>query len=692
MRLPRLKPVYRRWLKRLGIAAAATGLLACALVTILWHLYPFPVAKLERWPASPVVCDREGTELLALVGRDEQWRRPVPLSRMSPWLIQATLAVEDERFFSHPGVDVLAVLRAAGQNTWGLRRVSGASTLTMQICRMMDNRPRKASAKVVEAFRSLQLERIWSKDRILEFYLNTAPYGGNIRGVEAAARAYFRKSAADLSLGEAALLAGLPQSPSRLRPDRHGERAARRRAHVLERMSALGMIRDEQSELALAEPLPRRRYHDNGQAPHAAWMALRSRPQGGRITLDLALQAHVEALTREFASRMPRHTQVAAVAIDVASGDIAALSGSVDRSHPAHGAVNGVLGRRSPGSALKPFIYAAAMEAGVLGPDTVVYDVPVDRGGWSPANFDGRFAGPLPAADALRRSLNVPAILVAQAVGVPRCIGIIESAGVRLPARTREDAGLAVVTGATEVTLLDLVNGYATLARGGVYRPARLFGDEPAEPRPAIGSNVCAAIDDVLSSRRRRPQGMEARGQESVPWFMWKTGTSSGRRDAWAVGHNRRYAIGVWVGRFSGAAAHEYVGALAAEPLLAALFDLPAIRTNADPPAPAPLLATRPLSPPPEVAGPLRILSPGAGARFIAVQGAARIYPHANRVERLAWFLNGTLLSSDKPIDGLTLTAGTYELRCVDASGSAAHVRFSVLAEQHGARPNPTGG
>lgn len=674
----RLKRPTRRQLKRAGLALGGATLVACALFALLWHVFPFPIERLETWPASPVVRDRTGRVMLSLVGRDEQWRRPVALGDMSPWLIKATVAVEDERFFGHAGVDPIAILRAAGQNIGSMRTVSGASTLTMQTCRMMDGRPRTLSSKLVEAFRALQLERLRNKDDILAFYLNTAPYGGNLRGVEAAARAYFRKRAADLTLGEAALLAGLPQSPSRYRPQRYPERARARRRHVLGRMVELELITPEQLALADAEPVPRSRHREPSHAIHAAYVALRERPRGGRTTIDPILQAEAESLAREHAATLPPRSQVAVVAIDVAAGQIVALVGSVNPADPIDGAVNGVLGRRSPGSTLKPFIYAAAMESGLIDANTRVYDIPIDRGGWTPANFDEGYAGALPAADALRRSLNIPSILVAEAAGLQRCVGLIESAGITLPARVHEKAGLAVTVGAAEVTLLDLANGYATLARGGVRCRPCLFVDESTERLPAIDPHVCAIIDDVLSSHHRRPQGMESRSESDVPWFMWKTGTSSGRRDAWAVGHNRKYAIGVWVGRFGGGGDTQYVGGRAAEPLLARLFALPAIRTLEAPPAPAPRPPSRPLAPPRELAGPLRVLSPTADARFVAVDGIAVVHPRANRLDKLDWFLNDRFLD-ESSASRLVLAPGRYELRCVDASGKNAAARFSVL-------------
>ncbi|GMU24114.1 MAG: hypothetical protein AMXMBFR13_41910 [Phycisphaerae bacterium] len=676
----------RRWFKRAAVACLVLATIVFAALAIVWHVWPFPLARLDRWPVSPVVEDREGNVLLRVVGTDDHWRLPQPLDRISPWLREATIATEDERFHHHHGADPIAVVRAVGQNLYARRTVSGASTLTMQICRMMDDRPRTLGAKLVETFRALQLERLRSKDEILETYLNIAPYGGNLRGVEAAARLYFAKSAADLSLAEATLLAGLPQSPARYRPDRHPDAARQRRRHVLARMVEEGMITPQQAAQAAEEPVITTQARQPPVVPHGAWLALQRRPAGGRTTISPILQALLDRLVSEHAPTLPAGAQIAAVVIDVQTAEIMALLGSSDPSNPAAGQVNGVISRRSPGSTLKPFIYAAAAEAGLLNADTVVYDVPINRAGWTPENFDEDYAGELPAGEALRRSLNVPAILIAEATGLPRCLGLIEAVGIDLPDNVQSRGGLSIVVGAIEVTLLDLVNGYATLARGGVHRPPRLFLDERSAESRVLASDVCAMLDDILSSHRRRPRSLADHSPREVPWFTWKTGTSSGRRDALAVGHNHRYAAGVWVGRFGGTGSPHFVGAQTAEPLLTAIFDLPAIRRLDAPPAPTSLPVTRRLPPPVELTGPVRILSPAAGATYVAMEDGAIVHPRANRNEGLTWFLNGKLLEPTQA-NRLVLPPGAHTLRCVDANGESAAVSFTVRTQPQPAAP-----
>ncbi len=680
---------WRRWHRIAGISVVACGVICTAGGLLLGWAFPFPFERLESWPASPIVTDRNGELLLKVVSRQDEWRVPVPLMQMSFWLQQAAVAAEDERFWLHPGVDPLAVLRAAWQNLRSGQVVSGASTLTMQICRMMDDRPRTWSAKLVESFRALQLERQADKPQILEYYLNLIPCGGNLRGVESASRMYFGKRSLDLSLEEAALIVGLAQAPARYRPDRHPEAARARRNHVLRRMHALGMIEEDQLTEAVAAPVRLASALANQVGLHAAWLALQRRGAGGRTTIDRGLQERIEEMAVEHATTLPIGAQVAVAVLDIPSGDILALVGSVAHDDPREGQVNAAVASRSPGSALKPFVYAAAFEAGCLSPDTLVYDVPIQRAGWVPDNFDRRYRGAVTAAEALRRSLNVPAILVMESVGLRRCLGVMEAAGLQLPRHASRRAGLGVVVGTAEVTLLELTAAYATLGHAGVYRPPRIFLDEPSVATPALSESACAVVNDILSTRHRRPENLEALDPGGLPWFMWKTGTSSGRRDAWAVGHNYRVAVGVWVGRFNGLGHARFVGAEAAEPLLARLFLMPELRQGDDPPPPPILVASRPLLPPPEYrlwldgtdAGTaclrLELTEPRNGATFIAVAGTATILPKATIHDGLSWFLNGRFLSSAEAAR-LQLSPGDYELRCVTAGGQTAAVRFRV--------------
>lgn len=670
-------PRLRTWAKRSCLIVCVSGVLFAGALIVAWHRSPFPLERLGQWGESSVIRDSEGGFLLASVGPDDQWRLPVRLDDMSPWLVKATIAVEDERFPDHRGVDPIAVCRAVRDNLSRGRRVSGASTLTMQICRMMDDRERTYAAKAIEMFRALQLERLRNKDEIVEIYLNTAPYGGNVRGVEAAAHRYFGRSARALSLGEAALIAGLPQSPERYRPDRALNRALVRRSAVLRRMAELGFISEETRKTVELQPV--RLFRGTGRAigRHAAALALQRRPGGGATTLAPEIQFEVERLARLHGTTLPKGTQIAVVVIDISTGNLSACQGSADFDDSFVGQVNGALAWRSPGSVLKPFVYAAAFEARRLSPESIVHDVPIDRAGWAPRNFDREFRGGVTVAEALRASLNIPAIHVAETMGVSRCAGYMESAGVTRRGNAVEWAGAGLVVGAAEARLLDVVNAYATLGRGGIYRSVRLFGDESNEPRRVISGNVCLTIDAILSSKARIPAGRAGRSSDPSSWFTWKTGTSSGRRDAWAVGHNRRFAIGVWMGRFHGAGRPEYVGAEVAEPLLAQLFDLAMIRNSEPGTEPARIRVLNPLPPPVELAGDLRILSPGDRTVFVATSETTAILAKANHGDGLTWFLDGAraVAASSGP---LKASRGRHRLVCVSDTGASARVEFIV--------------
>jgi penicillin-binding protein 1C len=559
---------WKKYLRRGCLLAAGVLLAAGASFWILDRLYPFPMQSLEQLPSSVRLEGWDATALQIQLGSDEQWRRPVPLDAISLHLVAATIAVEDHRFYEHHGVDPLAILRAATQNVLGGEVISGASTISMQLVKMISApAPRDWRTKAVEAFRALQLERLLTKQEIIEQYLNLAPYVGNHRGAESAALALFGKHAGDLSLDEATLLAGLPQAPTRYAPSLHAERALARRDRVLEAAVRAGQLSQSTALQAAAAPLILNSTERPKLAPHFSAMALGRRPGGGRSTLDAHFQQRAEELVARHARALPAGSDIAVCVIELESAAVRALVGSADPSDPLDGQVNGATAWRSPGSALKPFIYAAGFEAHVLDASSILEDSAIELAGWRPQNFDGDFSGRVSVQDALRRSLNIPAILAAKRAGLQRVIGVLESAGVKFRGQSARRAGLGLATGAAEVRLIDLTNAYATLGREGVFVRLRLFEDEARESRRVLSSETCAALHQILSSENRVPEL-----SPEAPRFCWKTGTSSGFRDAWALGHDERYAIGVWVGHFSGAGDPAFVGAEAASPLLVDLF------------------------------------------------------------------------------------------------------------------------
>ncbi len=651
-------------LRRLTLFALLVGgtLLTAWLATPLDpELVHFPNESVE-------VTDRYGNVLIQRVGADDQWRSPVSLSEVSPWIRSATLAIEDRRFETHAGVDFPAVARAMAQNARSGRVVSGASTITMQLCRMAEDRPRRLDSKIIETVNALKLERSWSKDRILEAYLNIAPYGGNIRGIEAASRRWLGKSAADVSPAEAAFLAGLPQSPSRYRPDAHLARGLARQKEVLAAMRETGCIDGQQYEQALAQPIRILEAPSRSPAMVAGFYCLSRRPGGGRSTLELPLMRRIEQVIRSHLARLPSGTCASAVVVDVETSRIRAMVSVTDGSGRGR-YLNLAQARRSPGSTLKPFIYAAAIEAGRLGPDSPLWDIPFRQGGWEPENFDGKFLGEMTARDALRQSRNIPAIHVAREVGLVRCLGLLDSAGLDLGPQAQRRGGLALVTGAVEVSLLDLTQAYGVFARGGKIRPAVVFPDVPAPGRNVLSQRVSQAINSMLL-RRTGPDGLG-------PACMSKTGTSSSRRDAWTLGHNGKVVLGVWVGRLRGAGRQEYVGSRAAQPLFDDILQIDAIRNDLDLPSIAPEAVSHPISRPEHNRSQApRILSPPDGLTLQAVGGTSSVQLQCSEGQ-VQWFLDDRRL-----VDGasrLDLGPGKYELRCVDATGAWDRVRFEIL-------------
>jgi penicillin-binding protein 1C len=648
----------------------AGGSLVAALVlagslALAWLSLPMDPGLVSFGHRTLEVTDRYGKVLLRQVGADDQWRRPVDLDDVSPWVIRATLAIEDRRFFEHCGIDVGAVGRAAIQNIRRGRVVSGASTLTMQLCRMAESRPRSLEAKLIESANALRLERNWSKRDILEAYLNFAPYGGNIRGIEEASRHWLGRSASDLTPAEAALLAGLPQSPSRYRPDRHPERARARQKQVLAAMRDVGCISDRQYQEALNQPIHLATGGGSSPALVAGLYALARKPQGGRTTLDLSLMERIEQITRRHLEDLPAGTGAAVVVIEIASGQIRAMVSAGTEKVGEY--LNLAMAPRSPGSALKPFVYAAAMEAGRLSPDSKLWDVPFRQAGWEPGNFDGRFLGEMTAADALRQSRNIPAIHVAREVGLERCLAVLGASGVDLGADAADRAGLSIVTGALEVRLLDLTNAYAALGRKGLWIPANVFPERSERGRQAVSSATARAVNSMLLRRLG--------GEDSAPRCMSKTGTSSLRRDAWTLGHNGAYAVGVWIGRIEGGGRSQYVGARAAQPLFDEILLIDAMRADLCCPADVMRPVTRAIRRPDADSRGVLIQSPSDGLTLQAVDGESMVVLQASEPD-VQWFHNDLRLPPG--VARLPLLPGEHQIRCVEARGRWDQARVIV--------------
>ncbi|MEK7866167.1 MAG: penicillin-binding protein 1C, partial [Planctomycetota bacterium] len=554
---------WRRRLRRASLAAVALLVLPAAAWRVLGAVYPLPAEALADPAPSVEVLARDGSPLSSFTNADGNWHVPVPITEISPRFLQAVIAIEDRRFRSHNGVDPLAIARAAVQNATSLRVVSGASTLTMQTVRLAMPHERTLGEKCVEAFRAWQLEERLPKDAILERWANLAPFGGNLVGVEAASRRWFGKHARDLSLAEAALLAGLPQSPSRLRPDRHPDAARARRDRVLARMREQGLIGEAEEAEACAEPVVVRPETRILLAPHLSLAAARLQPRCARVrtTIDPAVQ---EAAERALAFHLARIDSdgAAAVVLDNATGDVLAYVGSPDfLDERGDGQVDAASSPRSPGSSLKPFLFALAFEDGETAPERLLSDAPLAHSSYRPENCDGGSSGPVTAREALVRSLNLPAVRLLGSVGVDRLVATLCGCGVGT--LTDPDRyGLSLVLGGGEVTLIELTEAYSTLARLGVHVPARMTGEGPVNGTRVLDEGACWLLADVLRDAR----AIEAQGfyADVARPFALKTGTSSGQRDAWAFAYGPRFTVGVWFGHPDGRASTSLRGAAAA--------------------------------------------------------------------------------------------------------------------------------
>jgi penicillin-binding protein 1C len=557
----------RRWVTIVAFSGGA--LLAGGVLAVgMWvrALPPLPMA--DGLSYSVEVVDREGLLLRPYATNEGRWRLKSDVDDVDPRYLAMLIAYEDKRFRSHRGVDPIAMTRAAWQ--WAIHReiVSGASTISMQVARLLEPRSeRTMGAKLRQMVRALELERRMSKDEILSLYLSLAPYGGNLEGVRAASLAYFGKEPKRLSRAEAALLVALPQSPEARRPDRSAQRARIARDRVLGRIADdIGIPADEVAA-AKAEVMPAQRKAMPALAPHAADQAVAAAPDSRRhdLTIDARLQRALELLALERARSFGADVSVAILAIDHASGEILARVASPDYfdSHRA-GQVDLTRALRSPGSALKPFIYGLAFEDGLAHPETLIDDRPARYGNYAPENFDLTFQGTVPVRKALQLSLNVPAVALLDRIGAARLTARLSQAGGNMVFPKGEVPGLAMGLGGVGVTLTDLTMLYAGLARQGMTIPLVERRSEAAlarPPRRLLDPVAAWYVCNVLL-------GTPAPENAARNRIGFKTGTSYGYRDAWAVGFDGRRTIGVWVGRPDGAPVPGILGRTAAAPIL----------------------------------------------------------------------------------------------------------------------------
>ncbi|MBD8575472.1 peptidoglycan glycosyltransferase PbpC [Pseudomonas syringae] len=623
----------RKWL-RLALLIIVVPPALLWLADRLWPL-PLPADDLAR-----VVLAEDGTPLWRFADSDGVWRYPVSAGQVSPYYLQALLTYEDRWFYSHPGVNPLSLARATWQNLSGARVVSGGSTLSMQVARLLDPHARTLPGKLRQLWRTLQLEWHLSKDQILELYLNRAPFGGTLQGVAAASWAYLGKSPLQMTRSEAALLAVLPQAPSRLRPDRHPERAQLARDKVLRRMAEFGVWPQGSVEEALQEPLllaPR-------QEPSLAPLLARRLNRAGsppliRTTLDASLQRRMEDLLLGWRARLPERTSAAILIVEAETMAVRAYVGSVDINDAKRfGHVDMISAVRSPGSTLKPFLYGMAMDAGLIHSESLLQDVPRRYGDYRPGNFSAGFGGAIAASSALSMSLNLPAVQLLEVYGPKRFAAELRNGGLPLTLPPLAEPNLALILGGAGARLQDLVTGYSALARGGVSADVRLQPQDTLRERRMLSPGAAWIIRRILSGQSRPDLDPRAELVQR-PQLAWKTGTSYGFRDAWAIGVGPRFLVGVWIGRPDGTPVPGQFGLASAAPLMLQVHDVLANRDSQR-----------------GIASPVLPVPMNVGVAAICWplgQPLSKNDPNCRR-QRFAWTLDGTtpptLQAGDQPL------------------------------------------
>jgi penicillin-binding protein 1C len=680
------------------IAAAAIFLTAVAAAATYLTL-PSPPLDRSR-STSVLVLASDGSILRGFLTADGKWRLPVEPDRVDPVYRRMLIAAEDRRFASHIGVDPIAGLRAAGQLAISGHVVSGASTLTMQVARLLERHPRSLIAKIGEMADALALERGLSKADVLGLYLTLAPFGGNLEGARAASLAYFGKEPARLSVAEGALLVAIPRSPERLRPDRHPEAARTARDRVLLRMAEAGVISPAALAEAREEDIPRRRLAMPFRAPHLARALRDEEPAASthRTAIEPLLQQQVEALLQREVMALDPEASLAAIVIGNRNRRVRAYVGNADfGAVERRGTLDMARAVRSPGSALKPFIYAMGFDRLILHPETVLEDRPRHFSDYAPVDFDGRFQGDVTAREALQYSLNLPAVAVLDRLGPSRFTAALAAAGIglRLPEPAAEP-GLAVALGGAGITLADLVRLYVALSKGGEVAPLRYRSDDPPARGTAIFGPLAAwYVNDILAGAPPPPGVLPTeirRGRR----LAFKTGTSYGYRDFWAIGYDQEVTIGVWAGRADGTPMPGRSGRLTAAPVMFKIADLVgplSSQSGAPPPSGALLLGRNDLPPR------FRRLDPGPLAQAAAPSGAPKIvYPPDGaliewRGEELSleavggkrplrWLVDGKPLPPGpprRPIYWQPEGVGFSQLTVIDAEGRSARstVRLS---------------
>lgn len=569
MKLRITKKGLFRFIKRLGIFIAAFIL----LFFLLNWLFPLP----DKIEYSTIVTDNKGEVVNAYLTSDQKWRMKTELSEISPLLSKTIIAKEDKYFYSHPGVNLFAVSRAFFNNLFRMKRTSGASTITMQVARALEHRKRNMLSKIIEMFRAFQLEWKYSKDEILQMYLNLVPYGGNIEGVKSASQLYFKKNPDHLSLAEITALSIIPNRPSSLVMGKNNDKIVLERNRWLKKFAADRLFTEKDIEDALAEPL----FATRGTVPHfIPHLSYKLKKSGGdlvKTNIDLNTQLKTEKIVDDYTrtQRLRNIRNAAVIIIDNRTHKVITYVGSSGFSDSTDGGqVNGANAIRQPGSTLKPLLYGLCFDEGLLTPKTVVTDVAVNYQGYAPENYDQKFNGYVTVEYALDHSLNIPAVKSLKLLGHEKLIHKLIECNFRQIQKDQKKLGLSLILGGCGTTLEELTGLFSCFANKGNYiSPSYTQDDTNRVAKNIISPAATFMINEILSKIGRPDFPLNWSATERMPKIAWKTGTSYGRRDAWSIGYNKNYTVGVWTGNFSGVGSADLSGANVATPLLFKIFN-----------------------------------------------------------------------------------------------------------------------
>lgn len=572
-----LKYFTRRRLLRI-LKFTGIGILGLVLLFFLLNwIFPLP----DKVEYSTLITDNKGEIVNAYLTRDQKWRMKTELNEISPLLQKTIVAKEDRHFYAHPGVNPFAVVRALFSNLFHMRRVSGASTITMQVAKALEPGRRNIWSKLREMFRAFQLELKYSKKEILQLYLNLVPYGGNIEGVKAASLFYFKKNPDHLSLAEITALSIIPNKPGALVIGKNNDLIVTERNRWLQKFADRHVFTQKEIEDALAEPLTATRGSLPHYIPHLAYRLKKGAglkdPPLIQTHIDLNTQLKTEKLVEDYirTQRLKNIRNAAVVIIDNRTQQVITYVGSSGFSDTADGGqVNGAVAVRQPGSTLKPLLYAMCFDEGLLTPKTVITDVAVNFGGYAPENYDQKFNGYVSVEYALEHSLNIPAVKSLRLLGLDRFLQKLSDCHFRQVQKDRRKLGLSVILGGCGTSLEELTGLFSAFAHNGVYTSPLYSTRDAAGPAVRVASPAATfMINDILSKVNRPDFPVNWTATEHMPKIAWKTGTSYGRRDAWSIGYNKNYTVGVWTGNFSGAGAADLSGANIATPLLFKIFN-----------------------------------------------------------------------------------------------------------------------